>query len=185
MTDQVAAGRTENTYGYSPAFPDARVYFIKPVGMKGPIKIGCSITPQGRLEQLAAWSPFPLELIGSVPGSLFDERFLHDCFSTSHTHREWFKPTPRLARAIKTILAAGTVDAVRGSLKRLGPVQTKRDTPEWRERMSYVHRISWAERKVGRIPSDIKTAMRDWRDAQQKPAPELLARLDAFLARAA
>ena len=42
------------------------VYFIKPVGMEGPIKIGCSIMPTERLEGLAVWSPFPLEIVAAI-----------------------------------------------------------------------------------------------------------------------
>jgi hypothetical protein len=57
------------------------VYFIKPVGMDGPIKIGCSNIPEHRLVSLSMWSPFPLEIIGKTPGNLKDEGFLHRCFS--------------------------------------------------------------------------------------------------------
>lgn len=37
---------------------NTHVYFIKPIGMDGPIKIGCSDKPARRLITLAAWSPF-------------------------------------------------------------------------------------------------------------------------------
>jgi hypothetical protein len=99
-----------------------RVYFLKPVGMAGPIKIGCSCVPEERLSVLAAWSPIDLELIGSVVGTFQDERWLHRCFADAHHRREWFLATPKLVAAIDAILSAGTVDAVRAELK---PVGTK------------------------------------------------------------
>jgi hypothetical protein len=92
------------------------LYFLKPIGMDGPIKIGCAKVPEVRMRTFAVWSPFPLELIGKVPGIGTDERFLHRCFADSHTHFEWFLYTPELARAIAQILEAGTVDVVRDRL---------------------------------------------------------------------
>lgn len=43
------------------------VYFVKPVGMDGPIKIGCTTTPAARIESLTIWSPFPLEVLVTIP----------------------------------------------------------------------------------------------------------------------
>lgn len=93
----------------------AYIYFIKPVGLDGPIKIGCSGIPEDRLVSLAAWSPFPLEVIGKTPGTLKDEGFLHRCFSEYHSHHEWFYFTPALGEIITKILAS-SIDEVRGSL---------------------------------------------------------------------
>ena len=97
-----------------------RIYFIKPVGHAGPIKIGTSVSPESRLHDLGAWSPLPLELIGAVEGSIADEFYLHRCFADCHSHREWFTPTPKLIASIEAILSAGTVDAVRSDLKPVG-----------------------------------------------------------------
>ncbi|HEX2753662.1 MAG TPA: GIY-YIG nuclease family protein [Alphaproteobacteria bacterium] len=105
---------TQAKYGY--------VYFIKPTAYSGPIKIGCSKWPDNRLSDILAWSPIPLEILGSVPGDFSDERYLHRCFADAHSHKEWFHPTPKLKATIQTILLAGTVDVVRGDLK---PVGTK------------------------------------------------------------
>lgn len=99
---------------------EIRIYFIKPIGHAGPIKIGTSVSPEGRIHDLGAWSPVPLELIGSVKGTISEEFYLHRCFADSHSHREWFNPTPKLLAAMEAILSAGTVDAVRGDLKPVG-----------------------------------------------------------------
>lgn len=55
------------------------VYFLRPAGQDGPVKIGCSTAPQSRLEQYMSWAPFPLEIVATVPGG-FDQA----CLSGSH-----------------------------------------------------------------------------------------------------
>lgn len=51
-----------------------RVYFIKPVGLAGPIKIGCSYSPEKRRSALDCWSPFALEIIAQIDGGANLER---------------------------------------------------------------------------------------------------------------
>ena len=87
------------------------VYFVKPVGMDGPIKIGCTSTPEKRLTSLTVWSPFPLEIIGTIPGGYKDEMYLHSCFAKSHSHREWFHSSPELRKAIALIIQAQSIKA--------------------------------------------------------------------------
>lgn len=101
------------------------VYFFKPIGFDGPIKIGCSESPMRRMDVHVYWSPWPLELIGSVPGDFEDERFLHNCFFSSHMHHEWFQSSPKLRRAIDEILAAGSVAVVKTWLAPEGSVKGK------------------------------------------------------------
>jgi hypothetical protein len=174
------------------------VYFMKPVGMDGPIKIGNSNAPLNRLEGLAAWSPWPLELIGTVPGNFSDESFLHRCFADLHSHREWFRHSEQLATTIASIVAAGSVDAVRGSLQPCGSIRPRRKagwTPEVRRYASYSHRVRHAEKRLREhlgddgawhTPDDVRTILYDWMlsrgDAEGAPTPDNLARLDEFLA---
>lgn len=101
------------------------VYFFKPIGFDGPIKIGCSESPMRRMDVHVYWSPWPLELIGSVPGDFDDERFLHGCFFSSHMHHEWFHSSPNLRRAIDEILASGSVSVVKEWLSPEGSVKGK------------------------------------------------------------
>lgn len=81
------------------------IYFIKPVGQDGPIKIGCSSNPRLRLGQQMAWSAYPLEIICTVPGTIALEKNIHECFIDCHSHGEWFHATPRLLTAIARIAA--------------------------------------------------------------------------------
>lgn len=82
------------------------VYFLRPIGMDGPIKIGFSDQPERRLKEMAMWSPFPLEIIAVVPGGKYLEGRLHAAFADVRLHWEWFKPIPDLKLAIRR-LAAG------------------------------------------------------------------------------
>lgn len=79
---------------------DKHVYFLRPVGQIGPIKIGCSKLPALRLETLTVWSPVRLELICSVPGSHKDEHTLHGMFRNHHVHGEWFGASKELLALI-------------------------------------------------------------------------------------
>lgn len=86
-----------------------RVYFIKPVGMDGPVKIGCSAKPPVRRATLAAWSPFPLEIAAEIEGDLYLEARFHKRFIAARSHAEWFMATPELLSTIEQI-KAGTFD---------------------------------------------------------------------------
>lgn len=81
------------------------IYFLKPVGMDGPIKIGFTTMFDKRVMELANWSPIPLELIGTVPGNLSQESLIHRSFADDHSHREWFRATPRVNAFIEAVLA--------------------------------------------------------------------------------
>ena len=81
------------------------VYFMKPIGMAGPVKIGRARDPSKRLKTLGMWSPFPLEIIGQIPGWTEEETYLHRKFADHHSHREWFRASNLLLRTIERILA--------------------------------------------------------------------------------
>ncbi|MBZ9922214.1 GIY-YIG nuclease family protein [Mesorhizobium sp. BR1-1-7] len=79
------------------------VYFIKPVGMDGPVKIGCTIDVQKRLRELEKSSPMQLEVAAFVRGGLGLERKLHAYFQASHSHGEWFHRSIALAHLIEKL----------------------------------------------------------------------------------
>lgn len=79
------------------------IYFLRPVGMVGPIKIGSSWKPVDRMRTFMAWAPFPLEIIATTEGDSKMERIVHNCFADAHSHCEWFRPVPRLLKAIEDI----------------------------------------------------------------------------------
>lgn len=112
----------------------SHVYFIKPVGMEGPIKIGRSISPTGRLGSLATWSPFPLELVASIEDTWDSdlERRFHAFFLAQHVGREWFRASADLLETIAAI-NAGTFD--------IATLPKGRHLPPWK-RVSYASTLS-------------------------------------------
>lgn len=168
------------------------VYFLRPVGLPGPIKIGCSQTPEGRLETYMAWSPYPLEKIGQVPGNTKDEGYLHRCFWAQRSHAEWFHPSRELHAAIDRVLSEGRVprDIVADELLQSKPGRKR--TPEQSRQMSYRMRVDWALRKMRTdagywsAPADVLKILDNWsgcaRAKGTTPTDEQIARLEAFLA---
>ncbi len=171
----------------------SRVYFFKPSGLDGPIKIGCSATPFDRMATFAAWSPFPLEMIGHVAGTSKDEFYLHRCFWSVRSHGEWFRSSPELRQAIERILQIGHVPRDVVPPEKMGTMERRIRTEDHRRKMSYRMRCDWAVRKrrtpdgYVREPQDIRDILDRWSgyprcggEVQQPSAVEL-ARLDAFL----
>ncbi len=85
------------------------VYFIKPIGMDGPIKIGCANKPEQRLIDLMSWCPFPLKIMATVPGGFAEERRLHQMFAADRLRAEWFRTTRELLGFIETIRETGSL----------------------------------------------------------------------------
>lgn len=175
------------------------IYFIKPIGMDGPIKIGCSDKPAKRLITLAAWSPFELELIGSVPGTFSDESRLHRRFSDLHTRKEWFMSSPLLRQTIERVLAGEPIAAVCKDLKEKKSIKGQKRpvrTPDRELFLKYGHRVRAALSSVWRSgehvrhyqPADIGMIMHNWRCDRMighepiTPTPEQFARLEEFIA---
>lgn len=166
------------------------VYFIRPIGMIGPIKIGCSQVPETRLDALSVWSPFPLEIIGTVKGTLQDERYVHECLAPHHSHREWFNATSEVLVVIERILVAGSVDAIRKDLKPVKSIRirvSRRWTEDRKRWWSYASRIRNIERRLREkqtnwhSPDDVHDCIWAWRDGSA-PTKDQIARLDAYLA---
>jgi hypothetical protein len=85
------------------------VYFIKPVGMDGPVKIGSAVRYTERVSQISLWSPFELELVAHIEGGqLLEDRF-HAYFIDDHYRQEWFHYTPRMGEVIRAV-QDGTFD---------------------------------------------------------------------------
>jgi hypothetical protein len=125
------------------------VYFIKPVDMDGPVKIGHSKSPPDRLRAVEFWSPLPLEIVALIDGGEEIERRFHALFLDDHSHREWFHPTPRLAQVIAEI-NAGTFDvrSLPSSEGSYGVGLRRKRTEAERRSHSEKMKQSWAERKA-------------------------------------
>lgn len=172
------------------------IYFIKPVGMPGPIKIGCSIIPAKRLMELSVWSPFELELVATALGGLDLERNIHDCFADAHSHREWFHPVPRLLKAIEQIKAGvGIADAIDLDARE-GSIRAKARRTPWsagrRQYMSFTLRAHAAQRRANRLegrrdlrlPEHIWAIIHRWARNRETytPTDADLAQLEALVA---
>lgn len=72
------------------------VYFARPVGADGRIKIGCSYKPASRLVALSVWCAYPVEIVAVAAGGFDVERSLHSYFAADRLHREWFRSSPEL-----------------------------------------------------------------------------------------
>lgn len=81
------------------------VYFIRPVGAEGPVKIGHSYLPRERFAEMCRWSPIPLEIVATFWAEAYVERRFHARFRESWMHYEWFEASPELTQAIDQINA--------------------------------------------------------------------------------
>lgn len=80
-----------------------KVYFIKPVGVDGPIKIGVTDSPMRRLGQINGWSPVPLEIAATVDGDGEIEERFHSAFIEHHDRLEWFRGHADILNVIERI----------------------------------------------------------------------------------
>lgn len=107
-----------------------RVYFIKPVGMDGPIKVGCSLSPDMRRKTLETWSPFALEVVAEIEGDFDLEARFHALFQETHQRREWFGWSKRIA-AVLAAINDGTfaVETLPSPLLRISSTKGKGSRP--------------------------------------------------------
>lgn len=85
------------------------VYFVKPIGMEGPIKIGCSCDPVSRLKTLMVWSPFPLEILATANGGFCEEARLMRQLREHRLHSEWFSPAAEVLDVVELVAKTGTL----------------------------------------------------------------------------
>lgn len=71
------------------------IYFIRNE-RTGNIKIGFSVDPDGRLQQLRTSHCDELRMLLSIPGEMSDERGLHRKFARFRVRGEWFRPEPEI-----------------------------------------------------------------------------------------
>jgi hypothetical protein len=139
----------------------SHVYFLKPVGMDGPVKIGCSTAPWDRMVSYAKWAPWPLELVAMIRGGLDLEGRLHAKFAHLQQHQEWFRADP-IITATAAAINDGTLDIeALPAPKRI--TQKANWTPEAREDMSLSHRLNTLRRQGFDVPSEVHEALHRYR----------------------
>lgn len=82
------------------------VYFVQCNGAEGPIKVGLTTAFTRRLARLRLGTPYPLAVIGTVPGGKGLEAALHRRFTAQRISGEWFAFTPELGRYIAELLGS-------------------------------------------------------------------------------
>ena len=169
------------------------VYFIKPVGLLGPIKIGCTTVCEKRLADLSVWSPFLLEIVATRPGNFRTEINLHECFADSHSHREWFHPSPKLLAALDKLRAGLPLHEAVDLNDRVGSIRSwasKKRKPNFGKYMSYSARLRHAEKCADQsgaryvLADETDAIMRRWMRREYDPLPtaEEFAHLNAVIA---
>lgn len=124
------------------------IYFIKPIGMDGPIKIGTSVSPDGRLRTLEHWSPFPLEIAAQMQGGTKEERRLHDAFARFHINHEWFQASPEILAVVASVNRGDfDLDSLPVPERAPGFRRSHYDCPEYRYGLSVQSRLSALQRK--------------------------------------
>lgn len=78
------------------------VYFIRE-GDYGNIKIGWSQNPKARLAALQTANSKVLQLLGTVPGHISEEKRLHKYFQRDRVYGEWFRNSNELEDFLNTI----------------------------------------------------------------------------------
>jgi hypothetical protein len=141
-----------------------RVYFIRAIGRDDSmVKIGHSVGPGGRRDQLQAWTPYPLEVAAEIDGGLTLERQFHALFLGQHFKAEWFHSSPALSDVIEQI-RSGTFDVNTlpepVDLRRLAGNYPTGPRPDIRERNRLSRMIREAERDSGLVCDYPHTAER-------------------------
>lgn len=165
------------------------VYFLKPIGMDGPYKVGCSVIPERRLQTHDIWSPFKLELICTVPGTHSDERNVHFALKQWHRHGEWFDTNPVVLAIIDHARRIGALPPLERAPYGGGNIRKQRNA-EWSRAKAQISReVRMAERhayghwqnEVGR-PARITALMASYLGAFiEPPSQAVIEELRAYI----
>lgn len=169
------------------------IYFMRPIGMEGPVKIGCSIMPEKRLKSLDIWSPFPLEIIATAPGTHCNERSVHWHLQEDRLHGEWFRWSPRLRSLISHVQRNRSLPPLEPSpYGKTGKGRGNNPSrhPEWsKEKALLTSRVSRAERHAhgwsgqGVRPRHISDLIETYHGPFAPPATqEVRAEIEAYIA---
>jgi hypothetical protein len=133
------------------------VYFIRPVGKCGPVKIGHTNCADDRLRGLMAWSPEPLEIAATIEGDFKLEARFHARFKHQHSHHEWFRASDELDEVISQI-ATGTFDV--GTLPKGGRLWEMSDAcREGHEAQGYTMRANLLDKRGIPIPPEVRACL--------------------------
>lgn len=171
------------------------VYFIRATSGDGPVKIGSSVRPQGRLASLDVASPYKLEIALMIPGDMRLEWRIHGHFADDHLQREWFRDTPRLNEFMWRLAEGTSADALLGHnsrVRRVSPVgkktQASRDCLSYRLRLNKAVERAANENAYYTIPADVDKVLRRWlghkpfESEKRDPTQAEIERIEAVIA---
>jgi hypothetical protein len=176
--------------------PPRFVYFMRPVGQLGPIKIGNAEVPGARLITYMAWSPVDLEIVATVPGGFDLERNIHECFADHHRRGEWFDPAPKLLAAIEALKRGEPITNAIDLSARKGSIRSKIKLnihPLIKQRMLFLQSLNAQLRNRGKrmrkildMPDHIQTIVDRWRGDWRDPIGTMIcptpAEMEALIA---
>lgn len=84
-----------------------QIYFMRAEFGDRPIKIGVANDPMARAKKIHAMCPFPISLVATVPGNIYDEKLIQRHFRAHRIRGEWFNPAPEILDFISTVQSAG------------------------------------------------------------------------------
>jgi len=122
--------------------PDT-LYIAKPLHMEGPFKVGIATDVQRRVRHLSNASPFPLELVCSLPGTVEDERRIHAFLRNSHTRCEWFRNSPKIHTVIDWMKAGCLDHEALPAPIRIDALKGGRTAAEWRMAAAKPDPVEW------------------------------------------
>jgi hypothetical protein len=170
------------------------VYFIKPVGQDGPIKIGHSTFPPARLASLQTWSPVELELVAHFPAPRQVETDLHDRFARWQLRGEWFEASRELTDLIAGIRDGGRLRDLVDLSATTGKLQRRPNTKSPLAMVvgSYKLRVERARQKGGALrgrqlvlPTSVRTILSSaggYRQAYRALTAAEIDTLEAYIA---
>lgn len=77
------------------------VYFVQ---SGEAVKIGFTTNMPLRLRHLRSANPYPVVVLGTIPGSVGNEQALHARFTHLRLHGEWYNAVPELLQAIAGLM---------------------------------------------------------------------------------
>jgi hypothetical protein len=87
---------------------DGYVYCIGEGDVNNPyaVKVGYSVKPEARVGELQSGNPRLLSLLAKKPGTMADEKALHNKYIKHNLVGEWFKPTDQLLSEFQIVRKA-------------------------------------------------------------------------------
>lgn len=89
--------------------PKGCLYFVSIVG-GGPVKVGYTSNVNARLTTLAAWCPYPLELLHSMTAAPIAETYCLEQLRPYQMKGEWHHPHPKVLEFVARVKAEGAID---------------------------------------------------------------------------